>query len=38
MEDGTVNINQRDVETKQASSVDDFQARVLQEIADKTVF
>ncbi|MCD8286882.1 MAG: threonine--tRNA ligase [Clostridia bacterium] len=38
VEDGTVNINQRDVDAKQTSSVDDFQARILKEIADKTVF
>ncbi|MCD8294098.1 MAG: threonine--tRNA ligase [Clostridia bacterium] len=37
-EDGTVNINQRDVEAKQTATVDEFQARVLREIADKTVF
>ncbi len=38
VEEGTVNVNQRDVEAKQSSTVDAFQARVLGEIADKTVF
>ncbi len=38
VEEGTVNINQRDVEAKQSATTDEFQARILQEIADKTVF
>ncbi|MCD8307921.1 MAG: threonine--tRNA ligase [Clostridia bacterium] len=38
VEEGTVNINQRDVEAKQSATVDEFQTRILREIADKTVF